>query len=193
MWEGDYGEGRMQRRCGEGLQGEGKRKSYRESGYGEKVKGIWGKGLRRVNEIWGRTLGDRTGGLVQWGRVSSASSRHPPVPVPHPGETSTATFRDTSSTLHPGTGRAHVPILVRAVRTPPSHGCHTFPPIPHSASAGAGPGQAPALLGTIRPLSGIQCRQHKAPACRMSPFWWQVPSGAGGSSWPPASSGGGRD
>lgn len=137
---------------------------------------------------------DRRSGLVGACVLSSnhpASSRPPPVPIPHPGEAATATFQDMSSTLHPAAGRAHVPVLVRAVGTPPSHGCRTFPPIPHSASAGAGPGQAPAPLGTIRPLSGIQCRRHEAPACRMGPFWWQVPPGAGGSSWPPASSRGG--
>lgn len=54
----------MVRRCGEELQGEGKKRAYRESGYGKNVKGIWGKGLRRVYEICGRTLGDRTGVLV---------------------------------------------------------------------------------------------------------------------------------
>lgn len=56
-----------------------------------------------------------------------ARSRHPPVPLPHPGEAATATFPGMSSIPDLATGRAHVPVLVRAVGTPPSRGCHTSP------------------------------------------------------------------
>lgn len=88
------GAGRYERdlgwRCGKGTVrrgewGEGIGRGYRESGYGDKVRGIWGRGLRRVCEIWGRTFGgqDRRAGLVR--ALSSshpASSQYPPVPIP---------------------------------------------------------------------------------------------------------------
>lgn len=128
------------------------------------VAGHWGTG----QEVW-------FSGDVCPQQHSPCQPRHPPVPTPHPGKAATAfpSFRDMPSTLGPATGKAHAPTLVRAVGTPPSHERHTFPTIPHSASAG--PGQAPALPGTIRPLSGIQGQclpvewAHSGGRCREGP------------------------
>lgn len=99
-------------------------------------EGDLGRGFEGVCEIWGRTLGgqDRGSGLMGIRALSSthpASSLHPAVPALHPGEAAAATFLDMSGTLDPAAGRAHIPVLVRTVGTPPSHGCHTSP---HDAS-----------------------------------------------------------